>query len=333
MIALLVGGVGVASAMRAYLEHKSEAIATLRCLGATSRDVLAVYLLQAAGMGLLGAAAGVAIGLGAGAVLPRLAADLLPIRVGFGPDPWIAARGLGVGFLTALGFSLPPLVATRRISPLEALRRRVERGGRERDPLAAGCGVALAGAGALLVVQRAGSLVVGAALAAGVAVTLGLLLLLGWVAVRASRRTRPARASFPVRQGIAGLHRPGSRAAVVIGAVGLGVFLLATLLLTEHALLRPLRLASAPERANLVLWDVQDDQAEGVAALLRSRGLPVLQRVPIVPMRIHAIGGVPAAGLAGSSEAGADAGVRGDEEDAAGRRTHPPSGWALRREC
>ena len=74
-------------------------------------------------------------------------------------------------------------------------------------------------------------------------------------------------------------------------ALGFGVLLLATLLLTQHNLLRPLRIAEAADAPNLLLWDVQEDQVPAVAELLRERGLPVVQRVPIIPMRIAALNG------------------------------------------
>ena len=121
--ALLLGGIGVASAMGAYMAQKRETVAALRCLGATAPQVIAVYLLQAGVMGLAGAGLGALLGVGVQWVLPRLLADLLPVQVGTAVDVPAVITGVGVGLWIALAFALP-LLATRRC-PAEALRRRV----------------------------------------------------------------------------------------------------------------------------------------------------------------------------------------------------------------
>lgn len=316
VFALLLGGIGVASAMGAYMKQKAATVATLRCLGATAPQVFAIYLLQAAAMGLAGAAAGVALGLAVRWVLPRLLADFLPVDIRLAVDPAVVLTGLGVGVWVAIAFALLPLLETRRISPLGALRRRVQAvrlPGRDRWRWAAWA--ALGASAVLLVVLQAGDVRLGLAFAGGILATLAALWGMAWLLVRAVGRLRVPGLPYPVRQGIANLHRPGNQTRVVILALGFGVFLLGTLFLTQHNLLRPLRPGGEGARANLVLWDVQEDQQAGVTDLLRERGLPVLQRAPIIPMRIAAINGgsVRGAGEADGGEGG-------------------PEGWAVRRE-
>jgi putative ABC transport system permease protein len=317
VFALLLGGIGVASAMRSFMAQKAESVAVLRCVGATSGQVFAVYLLQAAAMGLAGAVLGVGLGLAAQLVLPHLLAGLLPVEVQVAVSPRAVATGLLVGLWVALVFALLPLLATRRISPLGALRRQLEPpvvAGR--DPWRWGAWLALGLSVVLLAVLQVGNLRVGVAFAGGVAGALLLLGLASWAAVRGVARMRPSGGAYTVRQGLANLRRPGNQTATVVLALGFGVFLLATLYLAQDNLLRPLERSEA--RANLLLWDVQEDQQEPASQLLQSRGHEVLQSAPIVPMRIAAINGQRIR----AARAGDDW-QPGDE---------PQAGWATRRE-
>jgi putative ABC transport system permease protein len=129
---------------------------------------------------------------------------------------------------------------------------------------------------------------------------------------------RGAGIRYTVRQGLANLYRPGNQTRTVVLSLGFGVFLLATLLLLQHNLLLPLRTGDVESRANLFLWDVQDDQIGAVEALLEERGTVALQRAPIIPMRVAAIRG----------EA-----VRPPlPRDTLLQREDAPRGWAARRE-
>ncbi len=332
--ALLLGGIGVASSMGAYMAQKRETVATLRCLGATARQVIAIYLMQAAAMGFAGAAIGALLGLSVQWVLPRLLANLLPVTVSTAVDPAAVATGVGIGVWVASVFALLPLLATRRISPLQAIRRRVEAEDdepRRRDLLAWAAWLLLAASVVGLVMLQAGDVRVGAGFAGGIAAALAALWGTAWLATRFTRGARFAGLRYPARQGIANLHRPGNQTRVVVLALGFGVFLLATLYLTQHNLLRPLRVDTGT-RGNLLLFDVQGSQEAGVRQILERDGTRTVQRAPIVPMRIHSINGRTAARLAPST-GGEDEGERGtgNGEREGGERGRP-EGWALRRE-
>jgi putative ABC transport system permease protein len=334
--ALLLGGIGVASSMGAYMAQKRETVATLRCLGATARQVIAIYLMQAAAMGLAGAAIGAALGLSVQWVIPRLLAGLLPVTVSTAVDPAALATGVGIGVWVASVCALLPLLATRRISPLQAIRRRVEADAdapRRRDPWTWAAWLLLAASVVGLVMLQAGDVLVGAGFAGGIAAALAALWATAWLATRFTRAARVTGLRYPARQGIANLHRPGNQTRVVVLALGFGVFLLATLYLTQHNLLRPLRVDTAA-RGNLLLFDVQGDQEAGVRQVLERDGTRTVQRAPIVPMRIHSINGRTAARLAPSSGGGEDEeGERGTGNgEREGRERGRPEGWALRRE-
>jgi putative ABC transport system permease protein len=330
--ALLLGGIGVASAMGAYMAQKRETIAALRCLGATAPQVISIYLLQAGAMGLAGATLGAIAGVAVQWVLPRLLAGLLPVQVGTKLDLPSVGMGIGVGMWIAVAFALLPLLATRRISPLEAIRRRVEPAGRVRDPWTAAAALILAASVAALVMMQAGGWRTGAGFAAGIGVTLLGLWLAAWLVTVLVRRAPGAGLPYAVRQGIANLHRPGNQTRVVVLALGFGVFLLATLYLTQGNLLRPLRLNSERTRANLLVFDVQDEQQAGVSAQLGAERADVIQRAAIVPMRIYSINGKTAVQLVGAGPA------RGGEDDGPPdrdrnpRKGGGPEPWAVRRE-
>jgi putative ABC transport system permease protein len=333
--ALLLGGIGVASAMGAYMAQKRETVAALRCLGATAPQVAAVYLLQAAAMGLAGAAIGALLGVGVQWILPRLLADLLPVQVGATVDLRAVLTGVGVGLWVAVAFALLPLLATRRVSPLEALRRRVEPAPPARDAWTAGAALLLAASVAGLVVLEAGSVGAGIGFALGIGVTLLGLWAAAWAVTRLLRRRAWPGLPYPARQGLANLHRPGNQTRVVVLALGFGVFLLATLYLTQGNLLRPLQLNAATSRANLLIFDVQDEQQPGVAAQLRAERTAIVQAAPIVPMRIYSINGKTTAQLVGpgaardTDEPPPDRGEKG--RDGKARRAGPEP-WAVRRE-
>ncbi|HEX6069215.1 MAG TPA: FtsX-like permease family protein [Longimicrobiaceae bacterium] len=334
VFALMLGGIGVASAMGAYMAEKVDTVAVLRCLGATARQVLAIYLVQAAVMGLAGATIGAALGAGVQWVLPWLARGLLPVEATVTLDGLSVAMGIGIGVWTAVVFALLPLLRVRRVSPLGALRRRVDpvRLGRG-DPARWLAGAALAGSVLLLLAYQVDDVQVGASLAAGIAGTLAVLWAVAWAITQGVRRLPRTRLPYTARQGLANLYRPGNQTRTVTVALGFGVFLLATLLLVQHSLLLPLRTDGVGERANLLFWDVQDDQVDGLDSLLAGRGLRAEQSAPIVPMRIAAIRGEEVRAWGGAREDSLD--VPEEDEGAPegeGEGEGRPERWAVRRE-
>ncbi|HET7274907.1 MAG TPA: FtsX-like permease family protein [Longimicrobiaceae bacterium] len=318
--ALLLGGIGVASAMGAYMAQKQETIAVLRCLGATSRQVLVIYLTQAAAMGLAGAVVGAGLGASVQWLLPQLLQGFLPVEVPIGLDGATILAGIAIGLWIALAFAIIPLLNSRHVSPLGALRRQPATAQEEGvDGYRASAIALLVFSVVLLLMIQADSFQVGLALAAGIFATLGVLYAAATAIMRSVRSAPKHALPYTARQGVANLHRPGNQTRIVVLALGFGVFLLANIALMQHNLLRPLRMDGASERANLVLWDVQQDQAAEVERILGASGLPVLQRAPIVPMRIAEINGQPV-------QAGED------EDDADDGSQTEPERWAVSRE-
>src|SRR5690606_2811243 len=177
----------------------------------------------------------------------------------------------------------------------------------------------------LLIVYQSQSLGVGLAMAAGIGGTLLLLWLAARAAARLLRRSPRGGLPYTVRQGIANLYRPGNQTVTVVLALGFGAFLIATLILTQANILRPLAV-NTETRFNLILLDVQADQVEPVARILARHGVDVLQSVPLVSMRIAAVKGESVRPRDVSLDA------LGDGREAAQERRGGPRGWAVRRE-
>ena len=316
LVALLLGGIGVASGVNAFVMRKIDTVAILRCLGATSRQVLAIYLIQAVAMGFVGAAAGALFGIGVQLLLPRVLADFLPVDVRITLESSAILTGIVVGVWVALVFALRPLVALRNVSPLQTLRRESDadalRGARF-DPVRVLVALTIVSSIAALGVARADSVRQGLGFAGGIGVAVGFLYLTAAALSASARRVVRPNWPFVLRQGVAALYRPGNQTRSVVLALGFGVFLMSTIYQVQRNLLRTVSVKLDASRANVVFFDVQGDQGEPLDSLIRAKGAAVVQRTPMVPMRISSINGVPAAKL---------------NADTARRR----AGWAVRRE-
>lgn len=322
LIALLLGGLGVASAVVAHLRRKRETIAVLRCLGASAGQVFAIYLLQVTGMALAGSLVGVALGVGVQQLLPIVLRDFLPVDVAATPSLRAVALGLGAGTWAAIAFALPPLLSVRLVAPLAALRRDFLEQPLPRDPLLPAAYLVLAASLAGLAVLEVGALRPGLVFSAGIGTALAVLWGAAALLIRLLRRRVPASLPYTWRQGLANLHRPQNQTVVVVLALGFGGFLMATLVVVQTVLLSQLQLGGGTVRPNMVLIDLQPDQAEKAKALLAAEGVSMGSATPIVPMRLSAVQGNTVAQLAGR-----DSSAPGDGPDGGGG-----SSWALKRE-
>jgi putative ABC transport system permease protein len=312
-IALLLGAIGVASAMQVYVQQKVTTIAVLRCLGATATRSFAVYLCQGLGLGLLGAGLGAILGLLAQFALPAMFRRFLPIDAEMFISWRAVAGGLGAGLGVCLLFTLLPLMSVRRVSPLRVLRAGFGEDVPGRDPLRwvvyGLIGMSVLGCAW----WQTGRWQRGLGFALGLAVTFGGLTGMARLLTWAARKWVPRRLPYVWRQGLANLYRPNNRTVLLLVSLGLGTFLVLTLYLTRASLLAEFRGSTGNDRPNLLFFDVQDDQLPGVEALLLAAGAPVRQEAAIVTMRISALKGRPV-------------------EEVLRERAPGRSGWALRRE-
>ena len=294
LTALTVGGVGVGNAVRAYLDRRTDTIATLKILGAPGSTVFAVYLLAVMLLALLA----VAIGLAAGAALPMVLAalwgDALPVPARFGIHAEPLAVATLYGLLITVVFTAWPLGQARDV-PAARLFRKMVAPTRHRPRPAY---VVLAAAASGLVVAAAIALSDQRALTAGFAVAamlaLALLRAAGWALERlAARVPRPRHPGL--RMAIANLHRPGAATGPVVVSLGLGLTLFAALALVEGNMNREVA-ERLPDRAPAFFFvDIQPDQyADFVATAQAIPGVRNLVTVPSLRGRITHVKGVPA---------------------------------------
>lgn len=336
LAALLLGGLGVASAVHVFIRQKLDTIAMLRCLGATSWQVFAIHLWQALAMGLLGSVLGALLGVALQQLMPLVLRDFLPVDVQVSPSAQAILIGIGLGVWTAGVFSLLPLLGIREVSPLAMLRRDVSPPRARRDALRLTAIAALVASIVGLAAVQVGSLRQGSWFAAAIGTALLVLWLASLGLITAARRWTPARWPYLRRQGLANLHRPGNQTVTVVLALGFGAFLLTTLFTAQHNLLRDLRIDDAVEggRRNLFLFDIQNDQKTVVDSAIRTIGKTTPSDfTPIVPMRLAEVKGRPVREILARADT-----LRDDTTavNRGARARRAPSGegslWAYRRE-
>ncbi|MGH7624333.1 MAG: ABC transporter permease, partial [Gemmatimonadaceae bacterium] len=319
LVALLLGGIGVASAIHAYVAEKTDTIAMLRCLGGTQYQVLAMYFTEAAALGLVGAAAGAVLGVAVQFEMPHVLGSFLPVNVQPAIVPRAVITGLAIGTWVAALFALLPLLRVRRITPLQALRQdaSAEPARGVAWDLARPLAVAALMASVVgIAVWRSGSTQRGVFLSVGIGAAIALLWLAAAALGRLARWMLREQWPFVIRQGIANLYRPSNQTRAVVLALGFGAFLLGTVFLVQRSLVARLSLNDSDVRANLAFFDVQPDQVQGVDSLIAAARMPLVQQVPIVPMRIATISGTDSAGRTGAP---------GDARDAAAARGAAPN--------
>ncbi|MGZ3402815.1 MAG: ABC transporter permease [Phenylobacterium sp.] len=295
LASLVAGGLGVYGAVNAYLENRKPVIATLKALGAEGQLVRDIYLIQIGFLAALGVAIGLAIGAAAPLILGELAKNKLPVPALFAVYPWPLLKAAGFGLLSAAAFSLAPLGRARSTPPASLFRSDLS-GSLKIGPEIVGAVLAAVGLGAMAVVTAPTPLAA-SIMIAGVAVSFGLLWALGWGAAIAAGKAR-AGARGPLRIGLANLAGPHSAARTASPAIGLGVALLAAVVLIQSALLNQVSEVAPRTAPALVFTDVPGDNTAAFdAAVAHAFGTPLTPknylREPFISGRITKVRGLP----------------------------------------
>jgi len=297
LVVVVLGGVGVWSVVRVFMQQKLRAIAVLKCVGATTRLILLTYLVQIVAMSLVGSALGVGLGALALAWVQPMIDQLAGITVGYSLSGSAALQGAGVGLLVSVLFAIVPLLDIRHVRPSTLLRPMEAPAGPRIDWLRlaamAAVGVALVGVAA----WQAGSLRVGAIMSIGFAAVVLVLNLAGTVIVRT---LAPLEKSpwFPLRYAARRIGRPGNQVRAILLAVGLGTFLVVGARMVQDTILGEFQLARTPDSPDLFLIDVQEDQVASLRSLLSRPELGVIgtpQVIPVLRARVSAVTGASAA--------------------------------------
>jgi len=289
LVVLILGGIGVSSVTRVFVQQKVRSIAILKCVGSTSREVLSVYLAQVVLLGCAGSVLGVAM---AGVVLAALPlfvgdlASLLQVEIGL---TWGAVlQGAAVGLLVSLLFSLVPLLEVRNVKPSLLLRQDIP-ATKGVDWLkwsvAAAVAVSLVGVAA----WQAGSLRVGLLLSGGFVAIAVVLHLVGAALIRAVQPLRHAR-SFALRHAVRHVARPGNQTRIILLAVGLGAFFILGVRGLQANLLRDFAVQVGPGAPDMFLIDIQSDQRDRVTAFLDEANGPAPAPKLMPTLRARVVG-------------------------------------------
>lgn len=291
-IALLLGCVGIASSVHIYIKEKLRGIAVLKCMGATRRQTFLIYLTQIAGLGLLGGIVGTLMGIGLQQTFPLLLQEFLPFSVEITTAVQPMVMGLLLGVFMSVLFALLPLLSTWYVSPLEVLR--VQEG----SPLElrkAAVFILLA----IMAFIYFFSLWLlkdsryAMAFVFGILVTFSILAGVAAFFMWAIKKYFPTSWGFAARTSLLNLYRPNNQTMVLILAIGVGSFLISTLYFTKDILLAKATLEANMKNPNIILLDIQTNQKDGVANIITPKGLPIIDNIPIITMRMHSIKGIP----------------------------------------
>ncbi len=302
-VIVILGGIGVWSVTRVFVQQKLKSIAVLKCVGATTPQVLAVYVIQVLLLGLVGSLVGVALAAVGLQLVPQGVANAFGgVRL---VPTWSASlQGVGVGLLVSFLFSLVPLLDVRRVRPLLLLRDESSAAGptvsgnrswRQRlagaDWVKVGVGTLVLAALVALAGWQAGSLRVGAVVCAGFLVVALVLHLAGTLLVKA---VQPLAASrwFPLRHAVISVGRRGNQTRVILMAVGLGAFFIIGVRALQANLLREFSLDLRADAPDMFLIDIQPDQVDRLRTFLAQGSTGVAPRLlPVVRARVIGVEG------------------------------------------
>ena len=311
LIAMIVGAIGVATAIHSHLQQKMDSIAVMKSIGGRSSQIIGIYSIQALMLALTGSVIGLVIGLIVERAFPLLIAKFFPVH----PDlhwHWSAAvEGILVGGLSTMLFTLPPLLGIRRIRPNLILRREMEESkprGMERlrnlaVPAGAGLlillglgGIATWLVSGLIGKNPSDAYRIGGYFVAGLAVAILALTAFAWVLLRALRLiVRLLKQVLPstIRHGISNLYRPGNQAEAVLVSLGLGVMFTLTIYLVQHSVLAQISRSAPPSMPNVFLINITERESPGIlAALKRAKGIQENPEIlPAANARLIAVNG------------------------------------------
>jgi putative ABC transport system permease protein len=289
-VALLLGCIGVASAVHIYAREKRDEVAILRCVGSSGWQAFNIYFIQVFVLGIIGSLAGAALGVLIQQIIPTVFKDFIPVELEFAISWQAVVQGLILGSIVSVLFTILPLVSVRFVPPLTVLR--------------AGFAPARVFSKTrwtviLLIVlfpilvawYQTKSLYAGSLFAAGIFVALGSLAMVAWGLLFAVRKYFPKNAHFVFRHALSNLFRPNNQTIMLMVTIGLGAFIIATLQIIKSSLLSQVEFTGNENQSNTILFDIQPHQRDGVVKLINDHQLPVNQIVPVITCRLSELKG------------------------------------------
>jgi putative ABC transport system permease protein len=297
LLALLLGGIGVSTTIHAYLRQKLDSIAVLKCLGGRSRQIIRVYAVQGAAIGVLGSALGVFIGYFVQLVFPGLLKGWITLPTNLALAPGAALQGFCAGLFITLLFLFPPLLTIRKISPIQVFLRempetRYSTFKRLRhDPLPLIVSMLLLVGVGLIASWLAESLRGGFIFLAALVVCIAILSLAATTLLAALRRV-PRMAPLALRHGLKNLHRPGNQVTSILIALGLGVAFVLTVYFIQTSLLSQIVKSAPADFPNLFLLGITQSDKSALSEFLRGQNeTGSFALIPAIPSRLARVDG------------------------------------------
>lgn len=289
-IALLLGCVGIASGMGIYVQMKLRSIAVLKCLGASKRQSYLIFFIQSAAMGIVGGLLGTTVGYLLQQLFPVLLGDLLPVDVDISMSYQSMVLGVALGLVMSILFALYPLMKTLYVSPLQALRVVGDTRSRpKRATMAVGLGIVLF----VLCFSYwlLGNFERSLTFVGGLFAVFLVLTAVARAFMDLLKKFFPDSWGFIPRQSLKNLFRPQNQTLVLVLSIGIGTFLISTLYFTKDLLLEKASIEDSANSANMILMDVQSNQVSAISKTITDSGLPVIDQIPIVTMRVEKLNG------------------------------------------
>jgi putative ABC transport system permease protein len=297
LLSLLVGGLGVSTTVRTYLQQKLDSIAVLKCIGGRSRQIMRIYLIQGLVLGAVGSAIGTGLGYLVQLLLPRLLRGLIDIPANLELAPGAAIQGFAIGIFTTFIFLLTPLLAIRKVKPIRVFLREMPETQASpwrrlrSDPLPLVSLLLLVMGIGLAASWLAGSWRWGFSFLAAL---IGCILVLaaGAKALLALLKRVPNPPSIALRHGIKNLNRPGTHSASVMATLGLGVAFVLTIYFIQTSLISQIIKSAPADFPNIILLGVTGNDRQALSEFLnKQQGIESRTLIPAVASRLLRIDG------------------------------------------
>jgi putative ABC transport system permease protein len=291
---LLLGCIGVSSAVHVFVQEKLVSVAILRCLGARAIQTFFIFLVQFAGIGLIGGFVGAILGGLIQYMIPLVMQSFIPFELTSFISWRAVAEGIGVGVVIAILFALLPLVAVRHVSPLNTLRVSESQASFVKDGLRWLIVFCIVGFVMLFTYTQLEDWLKTIAFCFAVLVIFLLFYAIAKLLTWGLRKFFPKRFPYVWRQGLANLFRPRNQTLVLLISIGLGTAMVSTLWFIQDLLVSRVQIAADEAKANMLLFDIQPSQIEEIKQKTLVAGYPIIDEVPIVTVQLTGIKGVSA---------------------------------------
>ncbi len=291
-VALLLGCIGVSSSVQIYVREKLVSVAILRCMGAKAKQAFFIFLIQFAGIGLIGGFIGALLGALVQYLIPLVLQDVLPVALSTQVSWAAILQGILLGLVIAVLFALLPLLSVRQVSPLNSLRMSDAAGQAKNDPWKYLIYLLIIGFILVFARMQMDDWKQTFIFTLGISVVFALLYGVAKGFTYLIRKFFPKGWPYVWRQGLSNLYRPNNQTVILLVSIGLGTALIATLFFVQDMLIKRVEMSAEENQANMLLFDIQPSQRDSLVMLAKEEGYNIMENVPIVTMQLESMNGI-----------------------------------------